>query len=65
MPDARYYVGQAKILLSISANSCDPVLATRLRGAAEDYLAKALKLKMDLGLRPMPKPTVCEVIPEP
>jgi len=65
MPDARYYVRQAKVLLSISANDCDPVLADRLRGAAEDYLAKALKLKMDLGVRPTNKPTVCEVISEP
>ena len=65
MPDARYFVRQAKVLLSISANSCDPALADRLRGTAEDYLAKALKLKMDLGVRAAPKPTICEVIPEP
>jgi hypothetical protein len=65
MPDARYYARQAKVLLSISANSCDPKLAERLRRAAEDYLAKALKLKMDLGLRLTTKPEVCEVVPEP
>jgi hypothetical protein len=51
MPDARYYVSQAKVLLSISADKCDPSLSVRVRGMAEEYLAKALKLKMDPSLR--------------
>jgi hypothetical protein len=51
MPDARYYVSQAKVLLSASTGVVDPALSIRLRGVAEDYLAKALKLKMDPRLR--------------
>jgi hypothetical protein len=50
MPDASYYVRQAKILLSISSGACDPVLVNRCREIAEDYLAKAVKLKMDRHL---------------
>ena len=46
MPDASYYVRQAKILLSISSGAYDPVLLSRCREVAEDYLAKAVKLKM-------------------
>jgi hypothetical protein len=50
MPDARYYVRQAKILLSISSGAYDPALSIRWREIAEDYLAKAIKLKMDRHL---------------
>lgn len=56
MPDASYYVRQAKILLSISSGACDPVLLSRCREIAEDYLAKAVKLKMDRRLPLVPKP---------
>lgn len=63
MPDARYYIRQAKILLSISAGTPDPVLSNRFRGVAEDYLARALKLKMDPRLQAKsPSPAL---IPEP
>jgi hypothetical protein len=55
MPDASYYVRQAKILLSISSGAYDPVLLRRCREIAEDYLAKAVKLKLDrLALVPKP-----------
>jgi hypothetical protein len=47
MPDASYYVRQAKILLSISSGAYDPVLLSRCREIAEDYLAKAVMLKMN------------------
>jgi hypothetical protein len=59
MPDASYYVRQAKILLSISsgAHNCDPVLLSRCREVAEDYLAKAVMLKMNGRLSPGPKST--------
>ncbi|HEY3643211.1 MAG TPA: hypothetical protein VGL31_19105 [Xanthobacteraceae bacterium] len=49
MPDARYYVRQAKILLSLSSGGHDPVLSSRLREIAEDYLAKAVKLKIGIA----------------
>jgi hypothetical protein len=64
MPDARYYVAQAKILLSMSADTCDPTLSDRLRGVAADHLAKALKLKMPSRLRVVSKPPVSELIPD-
>jgi len=64
MPDARYYVRQAKILLSMSADVCDPALSDRLRGVAADHLAKALKLKMPSRLRVVSKPPVSEAIPK-
>jgi hypothetical protein len=64
MPDSRYYVSQAKILLSMSQGTCDPALFDRLRGVAADHLAKALKLKMPPHLRLVPKPPVSEVVPE-
>jgi hypothetical protein len=58
MPDASYYVRQAKILLSISSGAyCDPVLLGRCREVAEDYLAKAVMLKMNGRLSPGPKST--------
>jgi hypothetical protein len=56
MPDASYYVRQAKILLSISSGACDPVLLSRCREIAGDYLAKAVKLKMGRRLPLAPKP---------
>jgi|HubBroStandDraft_6_1064221.scaffolds.fasta_scaffold2638317_1 hypothetical protein len=56
MPDASYYVRQAKILLSISSGACDPILLGRCREIAEDYLAKAVKLKMGRRLPLAPKP---------
>jgi hypothetical protein len=64
MPDARYYVRQAKILLSMSADTCDPALSARLRGVAADHLAKALKLKMPSHLRMVSKSPASEIIPE-
>jgi hypothetical protein len=55
MPDASYYVRQAKILLSISSGAHDPVLLRRCREIAEDYLAKAVKLKLDRRLPLVPR----------
>jgi hypothetical protein len=56
MPNASYYVRQAKILLSISSGSCDPVVSDRVREVAEDYLAKAVKLKIGHSVPPVPRP---------
>jgi hypothetical protein len=53
MPDANYYVRQGKLLLSMSSGGCDPVLSGRLREIAEDYMAKAVKLRMGLQLPPV------------
>ena len=55
MPEASYYVRQAKILLSISSGAYDPVLMNRCREIAEDYLAKAVKLKIKCPLPLVPK----------
>jgi hypothetical protein len=57
MPEASYYVRQAKLLLSISSGAHDPVLLRRCREIAEDYLAKAVMLKMNRRLPLIPKPT--------
>ena len=56
MPEASYYVRQAKLLLSISSGAHDPVLLRRCREIAEDFLAKAVKLKMERRLPQVPKP---------
>lgn len=64
MPDARYYVSQAKVLLSACTGVVDPALSIRLRGIAEDYLAKALKLKMDPRMR-VSSPPLSPIHPAP
>jgi hypothetical protein len=57
MPEASYYVRQAKILLSISSGAYDPALLSRCREIAEDYLAKAVMLKINQRLPLAPKST--------
>ena len=64
MPDARYYVSQAKVLLSACTGTVDPVLSSRLMGVAQDHLAKALKLKMDPRQR-VSSPPLSPTHPEP
>jgi hypothetical protein len=57
MPEASYYVRQAKILLSISSGAYDPVLLSRCREIAGEYLAKAVMLKMNRHLPLAPEST--------
>jgi hypothetical protein len=56
MPDAAHYLRQANALLSMSLGSSNPVLAGKLWEVAENYLAKAVKLRVDDGLPALPRP---------
>jgi len=55
MPDADHYLRQANALLSMSLGTSNPVVAGRLWEIAEDYLAKAVKLRVDDGLPALPR----------
>jgi hypothetical protein len=55
MPDADHYLRQANILLSMSLGTSNPVVAGKLWEIAEDYLAKAVKLRIDNGLPALPR----------
>jgi hypothetical protein len=55
MPDAEQYLRQANVLIAFSLGTSNPVVAGRFREAAEDYLAKAVKLRLDNGLTALPR----------
>jgi hypothetical protein len=55
MPDANHYLRQANVLLSMSLGTSNPVVAAKLWEVAEDYLAKAVKLRVDCGLPALPR----------
>jgi hypothetical protein len=55
MPDANHYLRQVNALLSMSLGMSNPVVAGRLWEIAEDYLAKAVKLRVDNGLPALPR----------
>jgi hypothetical protein len=54
MPDADHYLRQANVLLSMSLGTSNPVVAAKFWEIAEDYLARAVKLRVD-GLSPLPR----------
>jgi hypothetical protein len=54
MPDANHYLRQANALLSMSLGTSNPVVAAKLWEIAEDYLARAVKLRVDDGLPALP-----------
>jgi hypothetical protein len=56
MRDADHYLRQANALLSMSLGTSNPVVAGQLWEVAEDYLAKAVKLRVDDGLSALPLP---------
>ena len=56
MPDANHYLHQAKVILSLSLGTSNPIVAAKLREIAEEYLARAVKLRVDRGLPPLPRP---------
>jgi hypothetical protein len=56
MPDADHYLREANVLLSLSLGSPNPVVAAELWEIAQDYLAKAIKLRVDNGLSALPRP---------
>jgi hypothetical protein len=55
MPDANHYLRQANVLLSMSLGTSNPVVAAKLWEVAEDYLARAVKLRVDDGLSALPR----------
>jgi hypothetical protein len=61
MPDANHYLRQANALLSMSLGTSNPVVAGRLWEIAEDYLAKAVKLRVDNGLPALPRSRVARL----
>ena len=63
MPDANHYLRQANALLSMSLGTSNPVVAGRLWEIAEDYLAKAVKLRVDNGLSALPRLRVARLQP--
>jgi hypothetical protein len=63
MPDAAHYLRQANILLSMSLGISNPVVAGKLWEVAEDYLAKAVKLRVDDGLPALPRSSAARLQP--
>ena len=55
MPDASHYLRQANALLSMSLGASNPVVAAKFWEIAQDYLAKAVKLRVDDGLPALPR----------
>jgi hypothetical protein len=55
MPDAAHYLRQANVLLSMSLGISNPVVAGKLWELAEEYLAKAVKLRVDDRLPALPR----------
>jgi hypothetical protein len=55
MRDADHYLREANLLLSMSLGSSNPVVAAQLWEIAQDYLAKAVKLRVDSGLSALPR----------
>ena len=55
MPDADHYLREANVLLSLSLGSPNPVVAAELWEIAQDYLANAIKLRVDSGLSALPR----------
>jgi hypothetical protein len=55
MPDADHYLRQVNVLLSMSLGTSNPVVAAQLWEIAEDYLARAIKLRVDVGLSALPR----------
>jgi hypothetical protein len=55
MIDADEYLRQANALLSLSLATSNPVVAAKFWELAEDYLARAIKLRVDRGLSALPK----------
>ena len=63
MPDAEHYLRQVNALLSMSLGTSNPVVAGRLWEIAEDYLAKAVKLRVDNGLPALPRSRAARLQP--
>jgi len=57
MRDADEFLRQANALLSLSLATSNPVVAAKFWELAQDYLARAVKLRVDKGLSALPKAT--------
>jgi hypothetical protein len=55
MPDGNHYLRQANALLSMSLGTSNPVVAAKFWEIAEDYLVRAVKLRVDSGLPALPR----------
>src|SRR5579862_1518726 len=55
MPNANHYLQQANVVLSLSLGTSNPIVAAKLREIAGEYLARAVKLRVDRGLPPFPQ----------
>ena len=55
MREADEYLLRAKALLSLSLATSNPVVAAKFREVAQDYLARAVKLRVDHGLSALPQ----------
>jgi hypothetical protein len=55
MPDSNHYLRQANALLSMSLGTTNPVVAAKFWEIAEDYLVRAMKLRVDDGLSALPR----------
>jgi hypothetical protein len=55
MLDAAHYLRQANVLLSMSLGTVNPVVAAQLWEVAQEYLARAVKLRLDDGLPALPR----------
>jgi hypothetical protein len=55
MLDADHYLREANVLLTLSLGASNPVVAASLWEIAQDYLAKAIKLRVDNGLSVLPR----------
>ena len=63
MPDASHYLRQANVVLSMSLGTSNPIVAAKLREIADEYLARAVKLRVDRGLPPLPQAATLQARP--
>ena len=63
MPDAAHYLRQANVLLSMSLCTANPVVAGQLWEVAQEYLARAVKLRLDDGLPALPRSPAARLQP--
>lgn len=56
MSDADDYLRRANALLALSMRAANPVVSARFLEIAQEYLARAVSLRLELGLSALPKP---------
>ena len=65
MPEASHYLHQAGVIFSMALGTSNPIVAAKLREIAEEYLARAVKLRVDCGLPPLPRSSALPSEPMP